>query len=208
MAPRLPLKLTDCRHLHIYGLHVVECSYCMPQSVKSCFVKPTPTRFDQCKAQGSVEPELSNRIAFDSIFNWQDAKTFRFDSVSIWYRFNSKTIRFDTKTALAVMKNIGHLEIGQFQRGIVHKDGGNIWQLTFVMTFIDTFIFHYLSSEFFLFTFLSRSNQIELYRKSKISFDSICIRYKQKLSIRYKQKLSIRYKQKLSIQYKQKLSIR
>jgi hypothetical protein len=24
------------------------------------------------------------------------------------------------------MKNIGHLEVGQFQRGIVHKDGGNI----------------------------------------------------------------------------------
>jgi hypothetical protein len=50
-----------------------------------------------------------------------------FDSILIRYQFDSKTIRFDTKTASAVMKNIGHLEVGQFQRGIVYKDGGNIY---------------------------------------------------------------------------------
>jgi hypothetical protein len=105
---------------------------------------------------------LSNRIAFDLIFDWQGAKTF-------WFDFNSKTIWFDTKTASAVMKNIGHLEVTKFQRGIVHKDGRNIWKLTFVTTFIEFFIFHCLSSGLFLFPFLCISNRIV----SKISFDSI-----------------------------------
>jgi hypothetical protein len=42
-------------------------------------------------------------------------------------------------------------------------------------TFSELFIFYIHSSEFFLFTFLSRSNQIELYHKSKIAFNLICI---------------------------------
>jgi hypothetical protein len=44
----------------------------------------------------------------------------------IQYRFDSKTIRFDAKTASAVMEKIGHLEVGQFYKGVVHQDGKNI----------------------------------------------------------------------------------
>jgi hypothetical protein len=40
--------------------------------------------------------------------------------------FDTIRFRFDTKTASSVMKKIGHLEVGQFYKGIVHHDGKNI----------------------------------------------------------------------------------
>ncbi len=83
-------------------------------------------KFYLIMATSGIRAVKSNWFWFNSIFDWQRAKTFRFDSISIQYWFDSKTIRFDTKTASAVMKEFGHLEVGQFYKGIVHQDGKNI----------------------------------------------------------------------------------
>ncbi len=70
----------------------------------------------------------SKWFRFDSIFNRQVVKTFRYDSISIWYWFDQKTIRFDTKLPEKSFKKLWPAgNISSFT-AIIHQDGRNIWK--------------------------------------------------------------------------------
>ncbi len=130
---------------------------------------------------------LSNRIGFDFIFDWQGTKTFRFDSILIWYPFNSKTIWFDTKIVSADMKKICGLEVDRFYKRIVHQDGKNIWESLLWWCLVN-FSFSTITIQGFscspFFPDRIKSNRIKNRKFHSIlsAFDSIW--YEQKLSIR------------------------
>ncbi len=116
----------------------------------------------------------SNWFRFDSIFDWQGTKTFRFDSISIWFKNDS--IRYKNRLSRH-KKKLPIWKLTNFIKGSYTRMEKNILRIVFVMMFSEFFILYYHNSGFFLFTFLPRSNRIESYRKSRISFDSICIRF-------------------------------
>jgi hypothetical protein len=113
-----------------------------------------------------------------------DARAVRSNRFRFDFRFQRRrylSIRFDRKLSQLSRKFFFSRKIGQCLR---RDPPGCQKQLakSFVITFCEIFTFY--DHVFFIFCFKNLL-QIESYRRSKISFDSICIRFDSTQNIRF-----------------------